>query len=91
MIPCVVCRRIGDMALEIRNQLIDRMKQREFNRLLEEATHGSRDAHLICYVRFVDFSAQRGKKNDYFASLLSLIAEELIFSINSTILFLQIT
>ena len=51
-----MCRRIGDMALDIRNQLNDRIKQREFSQQLDEATEGSRDAHLICYVYFVDFS-----------------------------------
>ena len=51
-----VCRRIGDMALDIYDQLIDRIKQREFSLQLDEATDGSRNAHLICYVRFVDFS-----------------------------------
>ena len=29
---------------------------REFSQQLDEATEGSRDAHLICYVCFVDFS-----------------------------------
>ena len=53
-----MCRRIGDMALDIHDQLIDRTKQREFSLQLDEATDGSRDAHLICYVRFVDFSEQ---------------------------------
>ena len=47
-----VCRRIGDMALDIHDQ----MKQREFGLQLDAAADGSRDAHLICYVRFVDFS-----------------------------------
>ena len=51
-----VCRRIGDMALDIHDQLIDRMKEREFSLQLDEATDSSQDAHLICYVRFVDFS-----------------------------------
>ena len=55
MAPCVV-RRIGDMALGIHDQLIDQMKQQEFGLQLDEATDGSRDAHLICYVHFVDFS-----------------------------------
>ena len=32
------------------------MKQREFSQQLDEVTDGSRDAHLICYVCFVDFS-----------------------------------
>ena len=53
-----MCRRIGDMAEDIHDQLIDQMKQREFGLQLDEATDGSRDAHLICYVRFVDFSEQ---------------------------------
>ena len=51
-----VCRRIGDMALDIHDQLIDRMKKREFSLQSDEATDSSQDAHLICYVRFVDFS-----------------------------------
>ena len=51
-----VCHQIGDMALDIHDQLIDQMKQREFGLQLDEATDGSRDTHLICYVRFVDFS-----------------------------------
>ena len=46
-----MCRRI-----DIHNQLIDEMKQREFSLQLDEATDGSRDVHLICYVLFVDFS-----------------------------------
>ena len=50
-----VCRRIGDMALHIYDQLINRMKEREFSLQLDEATD-SQDAHLICYLRFVDFS-----------------------------------
>ena len=40
------------MALDIHN----RMKPREFTQQLDEATEGSRDAHLIYYVCFVDFS-----------------------------------
>ena len=40
----------------IHDQLIDQMKEREFSLLLNEATGNSRDAHFICYVRFVDFS-----------------------------------
>ena len=51
-----MCRRIGEMALDIHNHLINRMKQREFSLQLDEAIDGSRDAHQICYVRFVDFS-----------------------------------
>ena len=44
------------MALDIHNQLNDRIKQREFSQQLDDATESSRDAHLICYVCFVDFS-----------------------------------
>ena len=46
------------MALDIHDQLIDRTKEREFSLQLDEATDGNRDAHLIYYVRFVDFSEQ---------------------------------
>ena len=51
-----MCRRIGDTAQDIHDQLIDEIKQREFGLQLDEATYGSRDAHLICYEWFVDFS-----------------------------------
>ena len=34
------------------------MKEREFSLQLDEATDNSRDAHLICYARLVDFSEQ---------------------------------
>ena len=54
-----VCRRIGDMAEDIYYELIDQMKQRESGLQLDEATDGSRDAHLICYVCFFDFSEER--------------------------------
>ena len=49
-----MCRRIDD----IYDQLIDQMKEREFSLQLNEVTDNSRDAHLICYVLFVDFSEQ---------------------------------
>ena len=52
-------RRIGDMAQDIQDQLIDELKLREFGLQLDEATDGSRDEHLICCVRFVDFSNQK--------------------------------
>ena len=51
-----ICRRTGDMVKGFHDQLIGQIKQREFGLQLDEATGGSRDAHLICYVRFVDFS-----------------------------------
>ena len=61
-----MCCRIGDMAEDIHDQQIDQMKQEEFCLQLHEATDGSRDANVICYLRFVDFSEQR-------------IVEELLF------------
>ena len=38
------------------------MNQQEFDLQLHEATDGSQDAHLICYVWFVDFSYQKLKE-----------------------------
>ena len=52
-------RRMGDITQDIQDQLIDEMKQPEFGLQLDKATDGSRNAHLICYVRFVDFSNQK--------------------------------
>ena len=43
-----MCDWIGDMAQDIYDQLIDEMKQQKFSLQLDEATDGSRDAHLIC-------------------------------------------
>ena len=54
-----VCRRIGVMAEDIHDQLIDQMKHRVVGLQLDEATDGSRNVHLICYVRFFNFSEQR--------------------------------
>ena len=67
-----MCRRIGDMAQDIHDQLIDEMKQREFGLQLDEATDDSRDAHLICYVRFVDFSNQKLVKELLFCKSIEL-------------------
>ena len=53
-----MCRRIDGMAEDIHDQLIDQMKEREFSLQLDEATDNSRNAHLICYALFVDFSEQ---------------------------------
>ena len=55
----IMCCQIGDMAQDIHDQLIDEMQQKEFGLQLDEATDGSRDAHLIYYVWFVDFSNQK--------------------------------
>ena len=46
------------MTDDIHDQLINQMKEGEFSLQLDEATDNSRDAHLICNVRFVDFSEQ---------------------------------
>ena len=61
-----LCRRIGGMAEDMYDELIDQMKQREFGLQLDETTEGSRDAHLVFYVCFSYFSEQR-------------IVEELLF------------
>ena len=53
-----MCHRIGDMAEDVHDQLSNQMKQREFGLQLNEATDDSQDAHLICYIRFVEFSKQ---------------------------------
>ena len=53
-----MCCRIDDMADEIHDKLINQVKEREFSLQVDEATDNSRDAHLICYIRFVDFSKQ---------------------------------
>ena len=46
---------INDMAENIHEQLIDQMKQQVFDLQLGEATNGSKNGHLIRFVRFVDF------------------------------------
>ena len=77
-----MCRRIDDIAKDIHDQLIDQMIEREFSLQLDEATDSSRDAHLISYVRFVDFSEQNLVEELIFCKpILSLDAEALIFSI----------
>ena len=51
----IMCCRIDNMAQDIQDQLIDEMKEPEFDLQLDEATDGSPDY----YVRFVDFSNQK--------------------------------
>lgn len=46
-------RRIDDMAEDINYQLVDLLKVKEYALQLDEATDNSKDAHLICYVRFI--------------------------------------
>ena len=47
-------RRIQHMAEDLNDQLIEKIKGKEFGLQLDEATDSNKDAHLICYVRFVD-------------------------------------
>ncbi len=47
-------RRIQHMAQDLNDQLIEKMKGNEFGLQLDEATDSNKDAHLICYVRFID-------------------------------------
>ena len=42
------------MAEDINDQLIEKIKGVEFGLQLDEATDNNKDAHLICYVRFID-------------------------------------
>jgi hypothetical protein len=42
------------MAEDTNDQLIEEMKGVEFGLQLDEATDNNKDAHLICYVRFID-------------------------------------
>ncbi|XP_075070632.1 protein FAM200A-like isoform X2 [Mixophyes fleayi] len=46
--------RIQHMAEDLNVQLIEKMKGKEFALQLDEATDSNKDAHLICYTRFVD-------------------------------------
>ena len=67
-----MCCQIGDMAQDIHDQLIDEMQQKEFGLQLDEATDGSRDVHLICYVWFVDFSNQKLVEELLFGKLIEV-------------------
>ncbi|XP_060846219.1 zinc finger BED domain-containing protein 5-like [Rhopalosiphum padi] len=49
-----VSRRIHHMAEDLNDQLIEKIKEKEFGLQLDEATDNNKDAHLICYVRFID-------------------------------------
>lgn len=49
-----VSRRIHHMAEDLNDQLIEKIKKSEFGLQLDEATDTNKDAHLICYVRFID-------------------------------------
>jgi hypothetical protein len=49
-----ISRRILDLAEDINDQLIDKLKGKDFSLQLDEATDNNNDGHLICYVRFID-------------------------------------
>ncbi|XP_075034451.1 zinc finger BED domain-containing protein 5-like [Mixophyes fleayi] len=49
----IMSRRKQHMAEDLNNQLIEKMKGKEFALQLDEATDSNKDAHLICYTRFV--------------------------------------
>ncbi|XP_067120060.1 zinc finger BED domain-containing protein 5-like [Centruroides vittatus] len=49
-----ISRRIQHMGEDLNIQLIEKLKGSEFGLQLDEATDNNKDAHLICYVRFLD-------------------------------------
>jgi hypothetical protein len=49
-----ISRRIQHIAEDLNDQLIKKLKGKEFGFQLDEATDNNNDAHLICYVRFID-------------------------------------
>lgn len=51
-----ISRRIQHIAEDLNDQLIEKMKGKEFGLQLDEVTDSNKDAHLICYVRFLDDS-----------------------------------
>lgn len=49
-----ISHRINDISDNINEQLINKLKDNNFSIQLNEATDCNKDAHLICYVRFMD-------------------------------------
>ncbi|KAL4126049.1 hypothetical protein QTP88_010281 [Uroleucon formosanum] len=49
-----ISRRIHHMADDLNDQLIEKLKKKAFGLQLDEATDINKDAHLICYIRFID-------------------------------------
>jgi len=49
-----VSRRINQMAEDLNDQLVEKIENKVFGLQLVEATDNNKDAHLICYVRFID-------------------------------------
>lgn len=54
-----VSRRIADISEDLHVQLMEKVKNSYFAIQVDEATDLLRDAHLICYIRFVDGEAMR--------------------------------
>lgn len=48
-----ISRRIQDMAEDVNDQLIEKLRRNDFTIQMDKATDSHDDAHLICYVRFV--------------------------------------
>jgi hypothetical protein len=49
-----ISRRIQHIAEDLNDQVIEKLQGKEFCFQLDEATDNNNDAHLICYVRFID-------------------------------------
>jgi hypothetical protein len=49
-----ISRRIQHIAEDLTDELIEKFKRKEFGLQLDEVTDDNNDAHLICYVRFID-------------------------------------
>ncbi|XP_008186758.1 zinc finger MYM-type protein 6-like [Acyrthosiphon pisum] len=49
-----ISRRIQDISDNINDQLIDKLRNKNFAIQLDEATDNNKDAYLICYVWFMD-------------------------------------
>jgi hypothetical protein len=50
----IISRRIQHITEDLNDQLIGKLKRKEFGLQLDEATDKNNDAHLICYVQFTD-------------------------------------
>uniref|UniRef100_F6WI10 Uncharacterized protein n=1 Tax=Ciona intestinalis TaxID=7719 RepID=F6WI10_CIOIN len=48
-----IARRIDKIALDVNDQLMSAIRGKVFALQLDEATDSNKDAHLICYVRFI--------------------------------------
>jgi hypothetical protein len=49
-----ISRRMQHIAEDLNDQLIVKLKGKEFGLQLDEATDNKNDAHFICYVQFID-------------------------------------